>query len=81
MDSILELKLGLGTDEFWIRIRTWGRIHKTHLSATFSLKYGKLPLKLRVSLMFQGLHFKSIKGFTYLLKNSLNFLLRFKEKT
>ena len=54
-----------------------GCIHKTHLSATFSLKYGKLPLKLRVSLMFQGL---SIKGFTYLVRNSLNFL-RFKGKT
>ena len=59
--------------------KAWGRIHKTHLSATFSLKYGKLPLKLRVSLMFQGLHL-SIKGFTYLLRSSLNFL-RFKGKT
>ena len=55
-----------------------GRIHKTHLSTTFSLKYGKMPLKLRVSLMFQGLHL-SIKGFTYLLRNSFNFL-RFKGK-
>ena len=60
-------------------MKDWGRIHNTHLSATFSLKYGKLPLKLRVSLMFQGLHL-SIKGFTYLVKNSLNFL-RFKGKT
>ena len=60
------------------KLWSWGRIHKTHLSATFSLKYGKLPLKLRVSLMFQGLHL-SIKGFTYLLKNSLKFL-RFKGK-
>ena len=57
-------------------LRTWDRTHKTHLSATFSLKYGELPLKLRVSLMFQGLHL-SIKGFTFLLRNSLNFL-RFK---
>ena len=45
---------------------------KLWLSATFSLKYGKLPLKLRVSLMFQGLHL-SVKGFTYLLTNSLTF--------
>ena len=61
------------------KLSPWGRIHKTHLSATFPLKYGKLPLKLRVSLMFQGLHL-SIKGFTYFLRNSFNFL-RFKGKT
>ena len=60
-------------------LNTWGCIHKTHLSATFSLKYGKLLLKLRVSLMFQELYL-SIKGFPYLLRNSLNFL-RFKGKT
>ena len=72
---VLDFCLDLWSWTMW----SWGRIHKTHLSATFSLKYGKLPLKLRISLMFQGLHL-SIKGFTYLLRNSLNFL-RFKGKT